>query len=578
MNLIINSNRKIRAKRFILSILLSTFLLLCLNFNLYLAITDNHINDENRTDYHATIKSSTTSGTIHIDNNWTSAKIADICKGSGTFSDPYVIEDLTIDAGGLGSCILIENTIEYFRIENCTILNSGGSFLDQIGAIHLNNADNGTIVNNTCSFNGFSGISVHGCKNITITNNKIHEGIYTGIEIISDNTTLTENVIVKGVWRGLVLDYATDVILSGNKLINCSIEIEGHILSYFTSYRIDTSNTVNNKPVFYYKHQKNLVPDNFINAGQVLLVNCSESIISNLNISYASTALFLIYSDNNTVSNNNLLNNGRAIDIDRSKGNEIINNILRDNGVALIMSHGNYNNFSKNTIEFNYNGYLSQNSDNNIIHSNNITNNESHGIDLPVGNHNNTLFNNQFISNGIHAEVYEIDNKWDNGSIGNYWDNYTGKDKDDNGVGDTPHTIYKYGQDNFPIWWDPPELSIISPQQNERYIEIPPDYNITIEAGIVDTMWYTLNLGSTKYFIMGNGTMNSTVWNSLPDGEILIRFHANDSKGYIGYTDVIIIKGELPTTIPIGNTFIIFIIAGIFSLILIEKFKKRIKF
>jgi hypothetical protein len=56
-------------------------------------------------------------------------------------------------------------------------------------------------------------------------------------------------------------------------------------------------------------------------------------------------------------------------------------------------------------------------------------------------------------------------NQWDNGTIGNYWDDYNGSDLDDDGIGDTPYIIPGPGgnQDNFPIWDDDPEtpLSLI---------------------------------------------------------------------------------------------------------------------
>ena len=44
------------------------------------------------------VKLSEVSGKIHIDNNWTDAKDAGICTGNGTYSEPYVIEDLVIDS------------------------------------------------------------------------------------------------------------------------------------------------------------------------------------------------------------------------------------------------------------------------------------------------------------------------------------------------------------------------------------------------------------------------------------------------------------------------------------------------
>ena len=56
------------------------------------------------------LKTSLISGKIHINNNWSAAKIAGIVTGSGTYSDPYVIEDFEIDSADLGNGILIENS------------------------------------------------------------------------------------------------------------------------------------------------------------------------------------------------------------------------------------------------------------------------------------------------------------------------------------------------------------------------------------------------------------------------------------------------------------------------------------
>jgi hypothetical protein len=74
---------------------------------------------------------------IIINNNWSDAEIAGICTGSGTWSNPYVIEDLIIDGKNSSNCILIQNSNEFFRIENCILYNSSSAFFT--GGIKLNN-------------------------------------------------------------------------------------------------------------------------------------------------------------------------------------------------------------------------------------------------------------------------------------------------------------------------------------------------------------------------------------------------------------------------------------------------------
>ena len=95
------------------------------------------------------LKISAVSGKIHIINNsgWIAFRNAGNCTGSGNYTHPYIIKDLVIDGEDSGSCILIENSDVYFKIENCTLFNSDTS------GLYLKNVSNGEILNNNCSFN-----------------------------------------------------------------------------------------------------------------------------------------------------------------------------------------------------------------------------------------------------------------------------------------------------------------------------------------------------------------------------------------------------------------------------------------
>lgn len=62
---------------------------------------------------------------IHIDGNWTVANETDWCNGDGSYTKPFVIENITIDASSspTGCGILINNSKNYyFTIKNCTII------------------------------------------------------------------------------------------------------------------------------------------------------------------------------------------------------------------------------------------------------------------------------------------------------------------------------------------------------------------------------------------------------------------------------------------------------------------------
>jgi hypothetical protein len=42
-------------------------------------------------------------------------------------------------------------------------------------------------------------------------------------------------------------------------------------------------------------------------------------------------------------------------------------------------------------------------------------------------------------------------NKWDNGSIGNYWSNYNGTDANNDGIGESPYMMDVNNKDNYPL-------------------------------------------------------------------------------------------------------------------------------
>lgn len=133
-----------------------------------LLIIDNTPNLNSREfDSNALLQTSQISGKIYIDNNWTDTKNAELCTGSGTSTDPYVIEDLEIDANNTGSCILIKSSNEYFKIENCTLINSGSELVD--AGILLIHADNAEIIDNTI-LNNYMGIDLKNSHNCTPQN------------------------------------------------------------------------------------------------------------------------------------------------------------------------------------------------------------------------------------------------------------------------------------------------------------------------------------------------------------------------------------------------------------------------
>ncbi|MFX0040903.1 MAG: NosD domain-containing protein [Promethearchaeota archaeon] len=355
---------------------------------------------------------------IHIDNNWTTVKTAEICTGEGTYSDPYVIEDLVIDGNGVGSCILIENSNVFFKIVNCTLYNSGPKGKD--AGIKLHNVNNSILMNNSCSSN-YVGIRLSYCNNNSISGNIGTNSIDSGIFLyFSDNNIIFNNSIFWGRY-GISVFISTNVTISHNKMKECGLDLYGDLSS--NSINVDPTNLVNEKPVYYYNNKVKLNSSNFTNAGQVILYNCHNSSVSNLNISYGSTGISLNYCSNINITGN-IAKHHKVHGISLSESDYVIiwENTLDYNddiGINLYLSY--YNKILKNNASNNWEGICSWACSKNNISGNNLNNNRGYGALLHNSN-NNSISGNTVNYNRIGGIYLDSSNNniiSDNVLIGN---------------------------------------------------------------------------------------------------------------------------------------------------------------
>ncbi len=255
-------------KQFIkLAIILSSIILIISSLNNIIISEDNDIvqndllnkNDEDNNLISPKSSGSWTLTSIYIDDsggagdgNWSWAEAQDWCvKVDGV----YILENITL-IGSFGIGIRIANSIESFRIKNCTILQkqtgirfdsvSNGeirncyiksSYLtwDSVG-IYLQNSDNNNISDNIIEFildgyfyfsSGLKGIRGYNSDNLDINGNVIN-GPSTGIDIYdSINSFLTDNTISSCV-IGIGCGYVQHTEISFNQIFGeawCGIEL-----------------------------------------------------------------------------------------------------------------------------------------------------------------------------------------------------------------------------------------------------------------------------------------------------------------------------------------------------------------
>ncbi|MFX1258167.1 MAG: nitrous oxide reductase family maturation protein NosD [Promethearchaeota archaeon] len=240
---------------------------------------------------------------------WDDAKDETWCSGSGTEDDPYIIQDLKIDGGDLGSCIKISNSKRHFIIQNCIVFNSKS----KCAGIELKNTIKGKIINNICSGNNGEGILLNDSDDNLIEGNKIEENEDYGIILKdSDDNTIKENKARDNGEDGIVLRN------SDNNLI-----------------------------------EKNIFNENDYNGIAILESSENEILENEANENWHG--IILEGSDNNIIEQNTANNNGQkghrygyGIYLWMSNNNFVSENTVNNNDEPIVESYGCFGNIIMN--------------------------------------------------------------------------------------------------------------------------------------------------------------------------------------------------------------------------------------
>jgi parallel beta-helix repeat protein len=294
-------------------------------------------------------------------------------------------------------------------------------------------------------------------------------------------------------------------------------------------------------------------------------------------------------SNKNIVSGNTITDNDFGILLYTSANNNIISgNNITDNSIGIWVDLSVYHNIiSGNNITDNGSGVLCHESFDNSIIGNTIADNYC-GIGLRHGGTPDIIYHNNFINNTVQAHTELSIGTWDNGSEGNYWDDYTGADADGDGIGDTPHIIDENNQDSYPFMTTltpyvivpPPDttsptISIVSPE-NKKYTVNTVSLNFTVGE---PTSWIGYSLdGQANVTISGNTTLFR-----LSEGSHSLTVYAKDTTGNTGSSEIVYFSMALqsepqhsepfPTTLILAAIVIIAVV-GAALLVFFRKIKK----
>jgi parallel beta-helix repeat protein len=353
------------------------------------------------------------------------------------------------------------------------------SFGIQLGGFRTNSTSNNKIIeNNICGYNG-EGIMLQSVDYNEISGNNLtgnEEGMH--IQSSSNNRILANNLTGNNV--GIVLELGSNNILKDNQLTNNKNAFKAYgDMPPDWIHDVDTSNKVDGKPIYYMinEHDRTVPSD----AGCVILVNCANMTVQDLDLSAKGQGVTLAFTLNSTITRNILTDNMAGIWMISSSNNTITENNVSANTYGVCLPARNdipcTNNYVARNLIANCDRGIWLSATSNSFVENNITNNNA-GVWIQ-GAPNNTFLRNNFDNNTKNVDDQAIYaggflgapslNAWDDGhSKGNYWSAYTGVDANGDGVGDTPYIVNEENQDHYPLM-QPVDIntSLPSPKPNQ---------------------------------------------------------------------------------------------------------------
>ena len=350
-----------------------------------------------------------------------------------------------------------------------------------------------------------AGILAYSHQNIIKDNDVVGNFYGIGLGYNSDNNKIIGNNVSNntfGINIGSRYNVFRSNAITGNRY---SFGVYGQFISNFVQ-DVDTSNTVDGKPIYYLvgERDKRIPPG----AGAVVLVNSQGIILRDLVLTNLDYGVILANTTDSILENLTIINNYDGIVLRSSSNNRISNNdvVSNINGISFddlldanfeSLGGSNSNLVSNNNISNNTESVSFQNSNNNIVTGNRLSN----LVGIYLERSNNNVFYHNFMNNTQYkVNSYESNNAWDNGypSGGNYWSDYEerypdAQELDDSGIWDTPYVIDESNQDNYPLMesWTPTQPIItatidVDPNTlNLRsegrwitvYIQLPEGYN-----------------------------------------------------------------------------------------------------
>ena len=281
-------------------------------------------------------------------------------------------------------------------------------------------------------------------------------------------------------------------------------------------------------------------------------IDVGSSTIRGFTLQNYDVGIYILDNANgNIINNNTLTDGGSGVFVLSSSGNLICDNGMYYNtdGIAMIQSGSGNNVFKRNTFSQNTHGMnLIRASGNTFVE--NLIEINTWGIYLTGPTSNNVFYHNNLAGNteSVHSATAGP-NTWDSGypSGGNYWSDYSGRDVDHDGIGDTPYIVDSYSRDNYPLMkpWDSRVHDVAVSTVVAAPVVVPSGNSVTVTVTVVNQGNYTETFGVTAYYsVTPIGT--KTASNLAPNAQIVLSFVWNTTGVAPGVYTIKAVAAQVP--------------------------------
>jgi len=394
-----------------------------------------------------------------------------------------------------------------------------------------------TVVNNTVSEN-FIGIYSYLSDSNEIISNKAFNNEENGIRIFgSDMISLSENTVVNGSY-GITILNSERITLKDNHIENTGLSLGGIELKYWNTHSIDTSNKVNGDSIHYWNNEDGgIIP---LDAGQVILANCTGVTVRNQELSNMGDAIIIGYSNNITLKDLSISDNILGVYLRESTNNSLKNISSTNNTQGITMLYSNANQiFESNFLNDTY-GIILARSKSNEIYLNDFSGTRR-AVHIILDSRYNKIYHNNFFESEFDpGRDSGQDNRWYSGypEGGNYWiiheseDIYSGPDQNESGrdgIADTPYEGNNF-IDKYPLMEPvkPIEIDLLTPE-NDTYINRDKIIVNWFSSGGIGMIQHRIRVEGEEWIEIGNATDHELT--GLKDGVNVVQVEARDNAG-----------------------------------------------